>query len=91
MLRTIIFHILPFLVPFIVYGVYLHYLKRAGGEKTWQGKSLAITTMIGLIFVAASFVALWIFQDRAEDGDYIPPRFENGKLIEGQIVPRNPD
>jgi len=87
MLRGLLFNIIPLLVPFIVYALYLHYVKLAGGEKTWQGKSIAIVTLIGLLFMAISFIVLWALQDRPADGKYIPQRYENGQLIDSQIIP----
>ncbi|OUR77830.1 hypothetical protein A9Q83_09965 [Alphaproteobacteria bacterium 46_93_T64] len=88
MVRGILFHIIPLLVPFIVYAIYLYYLKKAGGEKTWQGKSVAVLTLIGLFFMAISFIVLWVFQERSADGVYIPQHMENGKLIDSQVIPR---
>ncbi|MBL4667315.1 MAG: hypothetical protein JKY04_08055 [Sneathiella sp.] len=88
MLRGLLFHIIPLLFPFAVYAAYLYYLKKAGGEKTWQGKSVAVLTLVGLVLMAISFVVIWAFQDRTEDGVYIPQHMENGKLIDSQIVPR---
>lgn len=87
MIRGFLIHLIPLLVPFIVYGVYLYYLKRAGGEGTWRGKSIAIVTIIGLLLMSISFVVLWTVQDPPKDGIYIPSRFENGKLIAPQIIP----
>ena len=88
MLRGLLFHIIPLLFPFAVYAIYLYYLKKAGGEKTWQGKSVAVLTLVGLVLMAISFVIIWALQDRAEDGTYIPQHMENGKLIDSQIIPK---
>lgn len=89
MLRGILFHIIPLLIPFVVYALYLYFSRRAGGEKTWQGKSVAISTLIGLILMAMSLLALGIVREEQVDGVYIPPRFEDGKIIEPQTIPRN--
>ncbi len=88
MFRGLLFHIIPLLSPFIVYAVYLYYLKKAGGEKTWQGKSVAVLTLIGLVLMAISFVVIWALQDRADDGVYIPQHMENGKLVDSQVIPK---
>lgn len=89
MLRGFLFHIIPLLIPFIVYGLYLYFSRRAGGDKTWQGKSVAISTLIGLILMAISLLALGILREEQADGVYIPPRFEDGKIIQPQTIPRN--
>ncbi len=80
-----------FLIPFVIYGIYLLMVKRAGGEGTVKGRSVAITAIIGLVLMGGSFIVLWAVQDNPKDGVYIPPRYEDGKLIEGQILPREPD
>ncbi len=91
MLRGFLFHLIPLLLPFIVYGVYLYFNKRAGGEKTWQGKSIAIATIIGLSLMAISLLALVILRDAPAEGDYTPPRFEDGKLIAPKLLPPKKD
>ncbi|MBL4907018.1 MAG: hypothetical protein JKX94_06160 [Sneathiella sp.] len=91
MLRGFLFHLIPLLIPFVVYGLYLYFSRRAGGEKTWQGKSIAISTLIGLIFMAISLMALGVIRDDLVDGTYIPPRFEDGKIIPPQIIPFEKD
>ena len=91
MIRGFLFHLIPLIVPFVVYAVYLYYLKRAGGEGTWRGKSTAIVTIIGLLLMAISFIVLWAFQDPPKDGTYIPSRYENGILIAPQMIPDKPD
>jgi len=86
MIRSFLIHLIPLLLPFIVYAIYLYYVRRAGGEKTWAGKTVAILTLIGLFLMSASFVALWAFTERTADGVYVPPRFENGRIIDSEIV-----
>ncbi len=91
MLRGFLFHLIPLLIPFVVYGLYLYFSRRAGGDKTWQGKSIAVSTLIGLILMAISLVTLGIVQAEQVDGVYVPPRFEDGKIIQPQIIPHNKD
>ncbi len=91
MLRGFLFHLIPLLIPFIVYGIYLYFAKKAGGEKTWQGKSVAISTLIGLILMAISLLALGIVRNPSVDGVYIPPRFEDGKILQPQTIPFKTD
>lgn len=87
MLRGLLFHIIPLLIPFVVYALYLYFSRRAGGEKTWQGKSVAITTLIGLTLMAISLLVLGGVREEQVEGVYVPPRFEDGKIIEPKIIP----
>ncbi|TNE39125.1 MAG: hypothetical protein EP348_03950 [Alphaproteobacteria bacterium] len=88
MIRAFLYHFIPFILPFVVYAVYLYFNARAGGEKSWEKKSLAAVTLVGLILTAASFIALGFVNGEPREGTvYIPPRFENGKIIDSQVVP----
>ncbi|MBE7635530.1 hypothetical protein GUA87_01640 [Sneathiella sp. P13V-1] len=91
MIRTFLVHVIPLLLPFLVYAVYLYYVNKAGGEKTWAGKTVAVLAMIGLILMSLSFVALWAFTEQTPDGDYVPTRYKDGKLIESEIIPKPSD
>lgn len=92
MVRGFLIHVIPLLVPFIVYAIYLYYSNKAGGEKTWQGRTVAALTMIGLVLMAFSFVAVWAIQDPPKEGTYIPQRIdENGNVIDSQIIPETKD
>lgn len=91
MLRGFLFHLIPLLIPFVVYALYLYFSRRAGGDKTWQGKSVAVATLIGLILMAISLMALGLVREKSVDGVYIPPRFEDGKIIQPQTIPYEKD
>ncbi len=88
MIRSILFHLIPLLLPFVVYAVYLYFNARAGGDKKWGKVSLAVTTMIGLLLMAASLITLGLVSGSPREGTvYVPPRFEDGRLIDSQILP----
>jgi len=88
MIRSILFHLIPLLLPFVVYALYLYFNKRAGGDKGWGRNSIAIATLSGLILMTLSLLILGLVSGEPREGTvYVPPRFEDGKLIESQIVP----
>ena len=88
MIRAILFHIIPLILPFVVYGVYLYFNSRAGGDKKWGKTSLAIATVSGLLLMAASLIALGLVSGEPSEGTvYVPPRFEDGRIIDSQILP----
>ncbi|GLQ05731.1 DUF6111 family protein [Sneathiella chinensis] len=91
MIRGLLFHLIPLLLPFVVYGIYLYFNKKLGGEKTWKGRSVAISTLIGLILMAVSLVTLGVLDGDPKDGVYVPPRFEDGKLIDSTVLPSGKD
>lgn len=88
MIRAILFHIIPLILPFVVYGVYLYFNARAGGDKSWGKTSLAITTISGLLLMAISLITLGLVSGESHEGTvYVPPRFEDGRIIDSQILP----
>jgi hypothetical protein len=88
MFRGIIFHLIPLLVPILFYFLYLYFINRAGGEKTIQGRYVAISFLIGLILMAFSFLVVAALRDDPADGIYVPPRYEDGKIIDSVVLPK---
>ncbi len=91
MIRAILFHVIPLILPFVVYALYLYFDKRAGGDKKWGRNSVAVATVSGLLLMAISlFVLGFVSGDPREGTVYVPPRFEDGKLIDSQVLPAAP-
>ena len=88
MIRAILFHIIPLILPFVVYGVYLYFNARAGGDKSWGKTSLAIATISGLLLMAISLITLGLVSGESQEGTiYVPPDLRNGRIIDSQILP----
>ena len=88
MIRTILFYIIPLILPFVVYGLYLYFDAKAGGDKSWSRNSIAISMVVGLLLMAASLIVLGLISGEPREGTvYVPPRFEDGKIIDSQVVP----
>lgn len=88
MIRSILFHVIPLILPFVVYGLYLYFNKKAGGEKSWGKNSVAIATLIGLLLMATSLISLGLLSGDPREGTvYVPPKFEDGKLIDSKVIP----
>lgn len=88
MIRSVLFHVIPLILPFVVYAVYLYFNKRAGGDKTWRGKSIAVLTVVGLMLMALSLLILGAVSGEPREGTvYVPPKFIDGKLIDSEVIP----
>jgi hypothetical protein len=87
MLRTLLFHGIPLLMPFVIYGVYLYYHRRAGGTKSMQTETAAWLTLAGLILMIVSLFAVGLMSGEPKDGTYVPPRYEDGKIVPSQVLP----
>ncbi len=87
MLRKLLFHLLPFLLPFVLYAGWVALARRkaagAGGALApWPRAHVAWLAIAGLTLVILSFVAVALLTGSEVGRTYLPPRLE-----EGQIVP----
>lgn len=86
MVARFLVHVLPALLPFALYGLYLWHVKRAGrdGPETtpWFWLSAA-----GLVLMIASFLVYGLFFEE-EIGQYVPARLEDGRVVPGQVMPK---
>lgn len=87
MTKIILLRVLLFLVPFVLYWLYWRLLKRRNdeGKPTYP---LAILTICGLVLVAASFLVLRATEGEGTDSIYIPPKYEDGKIVPAQNIPK---
>lgn len=86
MIRNLLFHVLPFLLPFVIYGVYLLLARRA--ER--QGVDLRHApwywlTAVGLLLCIASFFGLALIESGGDAGSYVPARLVDGEIVPGTI------
>lgn len=47
-----------------------------------------VLTICGLVLVAASFLVLRATEGEGTESTYIPPRYEDGKIIPAQNIPK---
>lgn len=87
MTKIILLRVLLFLVPFLIYWIYWRLLKRRSdaGRPVFP---LMILTICGLLLVAGSFVVLRATTGEGTDSTYVPPRYEDGRIIPAQNIPK---
>ena len=86
MIRRILFETLLFLLPFALYGAYLRLAKRDENAPAPQ-HPWTILFASGLVLVAASFLIWGITEGAGEQGVYVPPHVENGRVVPGHVEP----
>lgn len=91
MIRVFLFYLIPFLLPFVMYAIYLYFDKRAGGTKGWRLTSASIVAVVGLLLMSISLFILGLTTGSSPDGTYMPPKFKDGKLIDSYIIPKKAD
>jgi hypothetical protein len=86
MIRRIAFELLLFLLPFGLYAAYLRLSKR---EEALPKEAHPWTVLFasGLALVAASFLIWGITEGAGQQGVYVPPHVENGRVVPGHVDP----
>lgn len=88
MARVVIFNIVMFLLPFVLYGAYA-YLTRtpetADGEAMLRDAPWGWLVLAGTVTVAVALAALISFSGAPPGGTYYPSQIENGVIKPGRI------
>lgn len=87
MIRVIVTQLILFLLPFLIYGGYL-FLTRKLNRQAWIDAPRYWLVMAGLFFSVIGFLVLSQVGNNPLGGTYVPAHYEDGKLIPGQIRPK---
>lgn len=90
-MRLILWHLFLLVLPFILYGSYLTLTRRKREQPTGNLKDVPLNMLFGS-GLALMIISLLTFRLLDPGGDvqstYTPTRVEDGKLIEGEVVPK---
>jgi len=95
MSRIIFTYIVPFLLPTVVYALWVWYrvgyVARHGGEAPKLEKGpWPLLLFLGAVLAFAVLAVTALTRGGDPDATYVPPRLENGKLIPGHLEPKKP-
>jgi hypothetical protein len=80
---------LPFLLPFVGYAAYIIVARSLGRSASWRTAPWLWLTTAGLVLVIAVLLVTWALDPREGiEGEYVPPRLEDGKIVPGHVVPK---
>lgn len=85
-MRRFIIHAIPFLLPFVVYGIYWLIAKRREKKGLSMVPWLWLTAS-GVALSLATMVVLAMTTGHEPGGQYIPPRVENGVIVPAETRP----
>lgn len=88
-MRRILYQILPFLLPFVIYGLWVFFVRRktkAGGG-VWDDAPWTWLFGAGLAVMVATLFGVALLSGSEPGGAYQPPRVEDGKVVPGHVVP----
>ena len=84
MTRAVVQGVVLFLLPFVLFGMYLLIRRRNPLLWThWSSQSLWLT-IAGLSFVVLSLIATGLLDER-QTGAYVPTHIENGRVVPGHF------
>ncbi len=84
MIRRFLYEALLFLLPFALYAAYLRLAKQ--DESDAQRKHpWTFLFASGLVLVAASFLIWGITEGSGQQGVYVPPHVEDGRVVPGHV------
>ena len=82
-MRIFLQYVLPLLIPFIGFFAYRLLVLRGRGflkDTPWYSLTLG-----GLLLVIGGLVSIAIFGGSSPDGTYIPPRYEDGRIVPSEV------
>jgi uncharacterized membrane protein YkvI len=93
MIRVVLTIVLPVLLPTLLYVLWLVTLGRAelaGHAVPWQRLPWTWLAVAGVGLAALMLVALSVGFGGREEGSYVPPHIEGGRIVPGHIEPAAP-
>jgi quinol-cytochrome oxidoreductase complex cytochrome b subunit len=84
MIRPVLTELVLFVLPFLVYAVYL-WATRAGvlHPESWPLSTLMWLTIAALLLIAGSFIVLAQWGGEPPGSAYVPAHIEDGRLVPG--------
>jgi len=91
-MRLLLTIIVPFLVPTLLYLLWLAAMRRTSiiGLYGWQALPWSWLLGAGVAATAAMLIVVNVQFGRTPQGTYVPPRAVDGKVEEGHFVPSPP-
>jgi multidrug transporter EmrE-like cation transporter len=85
MIRVVLVHAALFLAPFAVYAIWLAIARRAdvSAQASWPADRLTWLGIVGLALTILGFLGLGTFSGAPPGSTYVPPRFEDGRIVPG--------
>ena len=85
MIRPVFTEIVLFVVPFVLYAVFL-WATKAGvmDVESWPLARIAWLTIVALALVVGSFVYFAHFSGSKPGSEYVPAHLENGRFVPGK-------
>jgi heme/copper-type cytochrome/quinol oxidase subunit 3 len=86
MIRPVLSELLLFVLPFVLYAVFL-WATRAGvmDPESWPVSRLVTLAIVSFVLVIGSFIYFANYTGAPPGSTYVPAHIENGKFVPGQV------
>lgn len=97
MIRILFTYVLPLVLPTILYFTWMGWIKRKISKLQKAGEDIdhiKIKTpwirlvLAGVVLMAIGLVTIAVLGGAPANSDYQPPRYEDGKIIPGEMTPK---
>ncbi len=88
MSRIFLHYIVPLLLPFVVYGVWLALARRRAGPagaRDWRDAPWTWLAIAGMGLLIMSLVGLALVSGSPPGGTYVPPQYIDGEIVPGRV------
>ena len=87
MLRNLLFHGIPLVLPLLVYALWVYRVRRkkvvTGG--LWDDAPWTWLLTAGFALLIASLIAVGLIAGDDPSGTYVPPHVVDGQIVPGQV------
>ena len=89
MLRVLLTIVLPLVLPTALYLAWIRMMQGAeGGQPRWRALPWVWLVGAGTLLLIVVLVVVNVHFGKSESGVYVPPRWENGRIVPGHVEPR---
>ena len=88
--RVLLTIVLPLLLPTAVYLLWVTALRpaRRNGATLWRALPWVWLAGAGLALLVLVMFVVTVHFGKPQDGVYVPPRWENGRIVPGHMEPK---
>jgi hypothetical protein len=85
--RELLTLFVPLILPTVLYLAWLQAMRwsQEGGAATWRGVPWVWLGVTGVALAALVLFVVTVHFGTSAPGTYVPPRYENGKIVPGHI------
>jgi Family of unknown function (DUF6111) len=89
MLRVLLTVVLPLLLPTAIYVAWIAFLSRSANREPIRLGALPVVwlALAGVVLLAVVLITVNVHFGEPSSGRYVPPRYEDGRVIPPQVEP----